>query len=160
MYKILIIAVLVAILAVLGCNIFSPLYPGGGDSVEDLITSGDNAYNNANFEIAMTKYKTAIGIDGRSSQARWGYFKALCRVRFIDFLNLAQAYASKDTLSTILNNRRIIDYITGDNGVFNEAIKALGPIIRGECDGVISSSDVSLNLNLAIAYFGPSQIFP
>jgi hypothetical protein len=142
-----------SLLFLANCNIFSIFNISAG--YDNLVAQGDAAYEDGDYQAAMDKYEAAIKANGRGSKARVGYVNALTRLHFVDVLWIAQELSgdmNKVQFATLINNSHVRLNVFSSSGVFQETIDKLAPITAGRCDADFESDDISVNLQLAIAY--------
>jgi len=135
------------------CNVFSIFHTTSLGTFQGNLDKAEAAYANYDYEAALDYYGKAVEANPQSSKARVGYVSALQKVRFVDFLYIAQE-ATKDGFDpyNLLNEPNIRNNIIGNTGVFQETIDKLLPIQQQLCDSEIPYNDALVNLQLAIAY--------
>ena len=135
------------------CNVFSIFHTTGLGTFQGNLDKAEAAYANYDYESALEYYGKAVDANPQSSKARVGYVSALQKVRFVDFLYIAQE-ATKDGFDpyNLLNEANIRNNIIGNTGVFQETIDKLLPIQQQLCDSEVPYNDALVNLQLAIAY--------
>lgn len=145
--------VLTSVLILQGCNIFSAFGNITLGNYNNLMAKADAAYQSGDYATATDKYSQAIEVRPESSEARVGYVYSLSKFRYVDFLYIAQAVTQEGAdLSALVNDVRVKNNLLGASGVFSETISCLTNITEGYCDGVIPTTDISVNIHLALSY--------
>lgn len=117
------------------------------------MAEADTAYKNAQYQVALDNYAKVIEKDPENSKARVGYVNSYAKVRFVDFLYIAQEVGKTNfNLTVLLNDPIVKQNIVGSTGVFQVTIDQLSKITSGECDGEIAVTDFNVNIQLSLSY--------
>jgi|GEM_PF-3863169 len=137
----------------LSCNIFSLFSKVSFSSTTSLLNEADMYYQRADFKAAMENYQKVMEKDPENSKARLGYVNSFARLRFVDFLYIAQEVSKTNfNPKNLLNDPIVRDNVVGTSGVFQVSIDVLSKIVNGECDGAVPVDDFSVNIQLACSH--------
>ncbi|MGM0442391.1 MAG: tetratricopeptide repeat protein [Elusimicrobiota bacterium] len=148
----ILIPVFAAAVFLSGCensNIFSWTHAQGGDSsVVSLLSDGQKAENDGDYEEAIEYYDKILKKDPDNSEALYGKASAELKNAGLELSELVSNMINEDTQGTqdLISDLNFEKLEAGAK----EAKDALETITSGEGDGTIPADDPDVNLNLAI----------
>ncbi len=157
-FKYSIIILLLGLLFLAGCNIFSWTY--NKDNVDALISEGEAALEKGEYAKALEAFDKALAKEPNNSKALYGYAQAkyMERLGVDQFQRICDRFLDKPDTNDIFLDPTDFNFSDDATG-FRELFEFLGDIsekldkiVEGEADGTISSVSFTPNLDCAIIH--------